>query len=87
MSKFQIEYMRVLSQQLFRNDPYEWQLNGAQSVLNGHDTVVIQKTGGGKSWMFIMAYFAWLNRNKTATRRTILIVCPLVALIEDQMGL
>ena len=59
----QSDYKSNLSLSYFGYEPHVWQKDGANFIINanGHDTIVLQRTGGGKSWMFLMADLTWLK--------------------------
>ena len=58
--------------------PYPWQLDAAEALILGIDSVVIAGTGAGKTMPFVMPLF----RNKD---KCIIIISPLKALQRDQV--
>jgi ATP-dependent helicase YprA (DUF1998 family) len=58
--------------------PYPWQLDAAEALILGLDSVVIAGTGAGKTMPFVMPLF-W-NKDKC-----IIIISPLKALQRDQV--
>jgi ATP-dependent helicase YprA (DUF1998 family) len=58
----------------------EWQLNTTQQVLDGHDVIIRAGTGSGKS----LCYQAIVVAREQAT---VLVICPLLALIDNQVFL
>ena len=58
--------------------PYEWQLDTAEALLLGLDSMVIAGTGAGKTLPFVMP----LLYNKASR---IIIISPLKALQRDQV--
>ena len=58
--------------------PYPWQLDAAEALILGLDSVVIAGTGAGKTMPFVMPLF-W-NKDKG-----IIIISPLKALQRDQV--
>lgn len=59
--------------------PYEWQLDTAEALLLGLDSVVIAGTGAGKTLPFVMP----LVYNKASR---VIIISPLKALQRDQVN-
>ena len=60
--------------------PYDWQLDVAESLLLGLDTVVVVGTGSGKTIPIMLPLL--LPENKL---KTMVIISPLKALQQDQV--
>lgn len=60
--------------------PYEWQLDAAEALLLGVDSIVVAGTGVGKTLPFVMPLL--FN-----PKNHMLIISPLKALQRDQVGL
>lgn len=65
--------------QRFARAPYEWQLDVAEAILLGVDTVLIAGTGAGKTMPFMMPLL--LKKNKLE-----IIISPLKVLQKDQVS-
>ena len=57
---------------------YDWQMDAAASVILGYDVTVIATTSDGKSFCYQL--IAMLE-----AERTLLVVCPLIALMVEQV--
>ena len=58
------------------------QVKCLEYILKGQDVLAVLPTGFGKSLMFdLLPYFLPVKK----TRSRIIVVCPLIAIIEDQM--
>lgn len=62
----------------FGQDPYEWQLDAAEAVILGLDTVVIAGTSSGKTIPFLLPLL--LDKKKKA-----IVISPLKVLQEEQV--
>ena len=62
----------------FGNDPYDWQLDVAEAIILGLDSIVIAGTGSGKTMPFMMP----LLMDPT---KKIIIISPLKVLQLDQV--
>ena len=68
----------------------EFQQNAAVGILKGHDVLVSQPTGSGKSLTFQLLPFTVVrpivpNEDNDDKKAFVLIISPLVALIRDQV--
>lgn len=63
----------------FRHEPYEWQLDVAESVLLGLDSVVIAGTGAGKTIPFMLPLLF-------KPEKLVVIISPLKVLQDDQVS-
>ena len=57
---------------------FDWQIDAAASVILGYDVTVIAATSDGKSFCYQL--IAMLESN-----RTLLVICPLIALMVEQV--
>ena len=60
--------------------PHDWQLDAAEAVLLGLDTIVVAPTGAGKTLPFIMLL-------AKCPKKKIIIISPLIALQQDMVRL
>jgi bloom syndrome protein len=70
--------LRSIFRERFGHDPHEWQLDVAEAILLGLDSVVIAGTGAGKTMPFMMPLL--LDKKKK-----VIIVSPLKVLQADQV--
>ena len=56
----------------------DWQAQGVDRLLKGHDLIVKAGTGAGKSMIFLAMIEAMLNG-------IVLVLCPLLCLMHDQV--
>ena len=76
--KIRADLCRLFSERESHFSPREWQLDVAEALLLGIDTVVIAGTGSGKTIPFMLPLV--LNREKM-----VLIISPLKVLQRDQV--
>lgn len=63
---------------------HEYQLNSAYAMLNGIDSSVILGTGAGKSLCYALAALA--ARENLSAKKMVVVICPLIALMKDQVS-
>ena len=63
----------------FHKKPHDWQLDAAEAVFLGLDTILISPTGSGKSLPFIIPLA------KHAPSKKIIVISPLIALQHDMV--
>jgi ATP-dependent DNA helicase RecQ len=68
----------IVRESFYINEPYLYQLDAMNSVLQGRDTIVIAGTGSGKSIIFQALPL-------TVPEGTVLVISPLVSLIQEQV--
>lgn len=66
---------------------HSWQLNIGEAVSLGLDSVLVARTGAGKTLPFIMPLLAHNNPNKLQEKKKIIIISPLNVLQEDQVSI
>ena len=77
--KTQDELTRLFKEHCKGKVPYSWQLDAAESLILGVDSIVIAGTRAGKTMPFVMP----LMRDKS---KGMLIISPLKALQHDQVS-
>jgi len=61
------------------HEPFKWQLDAAEAFLLGLDCLIVAGTGAGKTLPFVMPAFI-------EPKKTYIMISPLNALEEDQVG-
>lgn len=66
-----------IAQQCGISEVHRWQSHALQALLHGKDVIIKAGTGRGKSLIF-------QGMALTSPKAIVLVVCPLVALMDDQ---